>query len=177
MNEKLAHEAEKFAAHLKQADDQNLLSGLLALLRAMHWMHWTAHWVSKGMPYYGDHLLFERLYTGMTDEIDTLAEKLVAGFGAEAVCPKCQSKLMANIVASQVEQPDIVMRAKDSEDILQVVLKAIFESLEDRDELSLGMNDFLAALANAHETNQYLLGQRLGGVKGRVAARYMVKQA
>ena len=37
------------------------------------------------------------------------------------------------------------------------------------------MEDFLAALASAHETNQYLLGQRLGGLRGRVASRFMVK--
>lgn len=177
MNKKLAHETAKFAAYLKQADDQNLLSGLLAILRAIQWMHLTAHWITKGNAYYGDHLLFERLYLGMTDEIDGLAEKLVAMHGPEAVCPKVQSKMLANIVATQAGQKGILQRAKFSEDVLQVVLKTIFESLEDRRELSLGMNDFLAALANAHETNQYLLGQRLGGVKGRVASRFMVKQA
>ena len=138
MNKKLAHEVAKFAAHMKQADDQNLLSMLLAVLRALQFMHLTAHWISKGNAYYGDHLLFERLYGGMGEEIDGLAEKLVAMHGAEAVCPKCQSKLMANIVASQAENPDIIERAKDSEDILQVVLKMVFETLEDREELPSG---------------------------------------
>ena len=175
MNKKLAHEARQFAAQMKQADDTNLLSMLLALLRAMQWMHLTAHWVSKGGHYYADHLLFERLYGGMTDEIDGLAEKLVAMHGQEAVCPVCQSKMLANIVASMAEDKDILTRAKASEDVLQVVLKMVFETLEDREELSLGVNDFLAALASSHETNQYLLGQRLGGIKGRVASRFLVK--
>jgi hypothetical protein len=42
----------------------------------------------------------------------------------------------------------------------------IFRDLEGGKRLSLGMNDFLAALANAHETNVYKLVQRVSGGQG-----------
>ena len=70
---------------LKKADllvgDHNkacdILCVLLATLRAAHLIHWTGHWQVKGDTQYGDHLLLERVYSGLADEIDTLAEKIV----------------------------------------------------------------------------------------------------
>ena len=76
------------------------LSDLLATLRAVHFIHWTGHWQVKGSPYYGDHLLLQRLYEGLDNEIDTLAEKLVAMFGVEIVNPAQQSVIMNQIIQS-----------------------------------------------------------------------------
>jgi len=141
---------------------EEMLQNLLAYLRALHFCHWTAHWQAKGDPQYGDHLLFERLYSGVTDEIDALAEKLVSGYGASAVNAAVQSHLMDRLVAMATDAvpDDLFRRALFMEDALQDALKAIFEEIESRSELSLGMNDFLAAMANTHETHQYLLRQR-----------------
>jgi len=151
---------------------------LLAFMKAMHWIHWTNHWQVRGIPYYGDHLLFERLYEAMQDEIDTLAEKLVAGYGEYIVDSQEQSALTAQMILWATDtEGDLYERALYIEQVLQGMLKEIFSLMEERDELSLGMNDYLAALANAHETNIYLLQQRLksrmASSNVRVAARYM----
>jgi DNA-binding ferritin-like protein len=53
----------------------NILLQLLAILRALQWSHQTAHWKVRGEPFYGDHLLFQKLYEAVGEEIDTLAEK------------------------------------------------------------------------------------------------------
>ena len=66
-------------------DKLSLLLVLLAGLRSAHLSHWTSHWQVKGQPYYGDHLLMDKLYNSLPEEIDTLAEKIVAEFGAEAL--------------------------------------------------------------------------------------------
>ena len=65
--------------------NRSLLTQLLGILRAIHWSHWTSHWQARGNPSYSDHLLFERLYKNLEEEIDTLAEKIVSYYGAEAV--------------------------------------------------------------------------------------------
>lgn len=45
------------------------------------------------------------------------------------------------------------------ENVLKHTIQAIVEGID----LSLGMDDFLAGTANTHETNVFLLQQRLGG--------------
>ncbi len=144
-----------------QTADRTLrkLQSLLAILRAGHWSHWTSHWQVKGNPYYGDHLLMERLYTGMVVEIDTLAEKIVAQYGPDSVDPICQAQAMEGFLELQTN-PDPIQRALAVETYLLEELARVFKDLESYGTLSLGLNDFLAATANSHETYLYLLRQR-----------------
>jgi DNA-binding ferritin-like protein len=138
----------------------------LACLRGAHWAHWTSHWQVKGSPYYGDHLLMERLYTGLVEEIDTLAEKIVGSYGPEAVAPVDQAQIMANALLPIVEmqsQDHPILRALFVEEALQKVFKRVYDYLQQQETLSLGMDDFIMSLASAHETNVYLLRQRLRG--------------
>lgn len=156
--------ASRVASRYLQAQDegpQTMLRDLLAYLRAMHFVHWTTHWQVKGDPYYGDHLLFQRMYEAMPEEIDTLAEKIVADFGPEAVAaPDQVVHMAAEVDLLYEEDTDPIERALAMEQALQDDLKDIFDTLEKQGAMSLGMEDFLAALASAHETNIYLLRQR-----------------
>ena len=136
------------------------LSDLLSTLRAVHFIHWTGHWQVKGSPYYGDHLLLQRLYEGLDNEIDTLAEKLVAMFGVEIVNPAQQSVMMNQIIQNLSSVQNPIMRSLNAEKKLMRLLEHTFKSLVKQNNLSLGMNDFIAATANAHETYIYLLQQR-----------------
>lgn len=138
----------------------NTLAGVLAALRAVHWSHWTSHWQAAGGPYYGDHLMLERLYNAVTEEIDTLAEKMVDMCGAASVDPVVQAHMMTRVLEAQ-QDADPIRRAYKVEMLLQSILATAFQRLEASRELSLGMNDFLAATANAHETALYLLNRRL----------------
>jgi DNA-binding ferritin-like protein len=136
-------------------------SGLLALLRAAHLLHWTAHWQSSGESFYGDHLLFERLYTGLTEEIDTLGEKIVAMTGPEGVNPGDQIGYMQEHVAKWLlTSDDLVTRALDIERTLQKVISDLLLALRKGGTLSQGMENFLQGVADTHETNIYLLQQR-----------------
>lgn len=137
----------------------------LAFLRALHWLHWTNHWQVKGD--YGNHLLFERLYTGIVVEIDSLAEKIVTYFGEESVNPFHQTQLMANILTWEQNEDPIIL-ALDFEIRFQLYLKRTHEMLQSFGRLPLGLDDFLQGVANSHETNVYLLNQV--GKKGKTAS-------
>jgi len=154
----------------KQASHKDVslptLQVLLAILRGAHWAHWTSHWQVKGQSHYGDHLLLERIYESLIEEIDTLAEKIVGTYGGMAVAPVEQAQLMANTllpVAEAQAENDPIRRALVIEEALQVVFKNIYNALKEMNTLSLGMDDFLMSMANAHETNLYLLRQRTRG--------------
>jgi DNA-binding ferritin-like protein len=158
----------------KQASSFRLAS-LLCLLRAMHWLHWTNHWTVEGDSFYGDHLLFQRLYEAMPEEIDGLAEKIVATYGAGAVNPVAQAETMAGILRRWEMTQDIRTKALVAERDLQQAVGAIKTSLSATGELSTGLENYLDGLLDAHETNLYLLGQRGKGSKmaSQLAARYL----
>ena len=42
-------------------------------------------------------------------------------------------------------------------------IRAVYDMLKGSGELSLGLDDFLMAMADAHDTNRYLLRQRTAG--------------
>lgn len=138
----------------------NLLIQLLSILRALHWSHWTSHWKSKGQNSYQTHLLFERLYTGVAEDIDTLAEKIVGEYGPEAL-EDVPVMGMSSRFLSGHEGSSLISRALEMEEHLQKAIKVSYEDLKNSGDLSLGMDDFLMALANSHETNLYLLRQNL----------------
>jgi DNA-binding ferritin-like protein len=134
---------------------------LLGLLKALHVSHWMGHWRVHGPTQYGDHLLLERMYTAVVEEIDTLAEKIVAYYGPEVLE---DTALEATTLAwlQQVLAAEPLARALELETLLQRNLKKTYSSLKGRDvDFSLGLDDFLMGLAEAHETHLYLLRQRL----------------
>lgn len=144
----------------KKAED--LLCVLLATLRAAHIIHWTGHWQIDGSAQYGDHLLLERIYTGLEDEIDALAEKIVSTFGPQAVDPVHQISMMEE-TSKVLTEPcaDVLVRSLEVEEKLQKLFKATFDELECMGYLTLGMNDHIMNMANNHDTYIYLLRQRL----------------
>jgi len=150
----------------KQArSNESRLQSLLGMLHAIYWNHWTSHWQSKGNAAYGDHLLFERLYEAVKDEIDGLAEKLVAWFGNNAVNPLViQSYSLAYLKrlheVSQEEDPNPVATALSLERLLQEALEDVYAELDEEGDMSLGMDNFLQGIADTHETHIYLLQQR-----------------
>lgn len=164
----------------KKANNVPLLSELLSVLRAMHWLHWTAHWQAAGTAFYADHELFARLYGGLVDEIDGLAEKIVASYGADAVDAVSQVDLAHRVLTRWYEDSNPLSRAWTAEQTLQVAIGGVLSALGKEGKLSTGLENFLQGLADAHETNIYLLTRRMtpeGRVAARVAARYLAADA
>jgi len=151
---------------------EHLLRVLLALLRAQYLLFHNAHWETTGDAFYSDHTLFARLYegdgeedAGVVGDIDGLAEKMVGKYGPEAVDMRIVGPLMHSWSAcwGDLKEACLKRRALKSEEDLQKVTKLVYDSLKKWGTLSLGMDDFLMAMANKHEVNQYLLRQTLRG--------------
>lgn len=126
----------------------------------MHVAHQTAHWQAEGPTFYGDHLLFERLYTPLPDEFDALAEKMVSLFDKDAVDAMTIMEKTVEVL-KRFDAAPAVERALDMERALQVTLKSVRASLQKANVLSMGMDNFLQGLSDSHETAVYLLQQTL----------------
>lgn len=152
---KITSEYTEFSKPSKDAT-MKLLRKLLALLRAQHLFYYNCHWEAQGDSFYELHLLFERLYAALPNQFDGLAEKMVAFFGKEATDLNELMPLMADWLESW-RGDDKIQASLKSEDDLQTNVVKIYNQLKESDELTLGLDDFLMALADDHETHQYLL--------------------
>jgi DNA-binding ferritin-like protein len=144
---------------IRSKNSLELLKEVLAMLRALQWVEQTCHWQSKGQQSYQLHLLFQRLYENLDGEIDSLAEKLVGYYGNETVNSDDSINRSAKWVASW-KGDNIVKVALEAEKQLQAVLRRTYDTMKQKKELTLGLDDYLMALANSHETHLYLLGQQ-----------------
>lgn len=144
---------------LEQSDLRPLII-ILASLRALKWSYWNSHWMSKGQSYYGDHLLFERLYTEIDPQIDTMAEKITA-YNPSILDSDLMIKAFDKMVNESKSQSNLVQRGLDMEAKLQHAIEYAYNHLKQGNNLSLGMDDFLMATANDRETVIYLLQQRI----------------
>jgi DNA-binding ferritin-like protein len=137
----------------------SMMKNVVAVLFASKWIHWENHWKSKGANYYGDHLLYQRMYEKVDDQVDGLMEKwMVMGNVPDMTQIMGHAQKMLAYSKTKATTPEAVSLSAE-----RMVLKAIqvaFENLEESGELSLGLNDFLASLHSPHEENVYLLTQR-----------------
>lgn len=144
------------------------LSVLLAQLRALHCIHHTHHWQALGDSFYGDHLLFGRLYEGIAGEIDTMGEKVVGVGSIENVKLDLQiSQMMQFTIQAQSslqaipQKTDLAKCSMMCElDFLRNCALAI-QSLEQQGLLTGGVSNMLEGLEDVHEGHVYLLKQRV----------------
>lgn len=142
---------------------------LLAYLRAMYLSYQTSHWQTKGPAYYGNHLMFQRLYESVQGEIDALAEKIVGYVGPAGVELTGQAELVATLARGFASVPDHHRRGIEAEVGFQYHVKSAYDAIKACGMMTLGLDDWLMATANAHETNAYLLQQVLNDGVSRVA--------
>lgn len=139
---------------------EEMLLEILGMLRAQHWMYWNAHWTVGGKSFYGNHLLFARLYDEtLEDDVDGMAEKIIGLFGADVVTPVDTMARAAGWLLKWTEIKCPFCRGLQSEDDLIEYIQMTIDSLVESEVMTKGLEAFLSEISNRHETNQYLLGQ------------------
>ena len=144
------------------------LSQYLGMIRAMHLWYHSAHHATRGASFIGDHAsLFGKFYEEAVGEFDGTMEKAVGLTGDEGIsCPVYITKLALQVLTKYPSPPALSSLAiaatalQMEKDYIKMVGQ-IFEDLEGEGSLTLGLNDFLMAAANSHETRVYLLQQRI----------------
>jgi len=147
---------------------ENYLVNYVGSLRAIQlWFH-SAHILAKGTGFAGDHVhLYGRIYDEVTEELDTAIEKAVGITDNEVMgCPrvitfKALEVLMDYPVPTDAAALKIAVSALALVKSYLAFVEKMFGDLEEADELSLGLNDFLAQSANTFEGYAYLLQQRV----------------
>lgn len=142
------------------------VSVLLVHLRYLYFVHQTHHWTAKGDSYYGDHLLFQRLYESLPEEIDALAEKAIGLGLSENVNLPLQSSQLGKLVQgygmiNTIPHPnELAKRSMNAE--LNFLKCAAYgaEQMNQAGCMTRGLDNLLQGLEDAHEGHVYLLKQR-----------------
>ncbi len=142
------------------------LSVVLVYLKFLYSIHQNHHWTCMGDPFYGDHLLFQRLYEGTVGEIDLIAEKAI-GLGCTAnVDLMLQTKQLLRLVkgygmTTTIPQPnDLAKRSLMAEKNFLSAMNHICECLKECNLMTHGLDNLLAGIEDKHEGHVYLLKQR-----------------
>ena len=141
----------------------NALLNAWAGLHGEYWFFWTLHWRAKGAPYYGDHLLYQRLYEKRQDELDRMAEVISAVAGTQVLDPVKALDAAKPFVQSieSINEPDAVKARIAAQAILSLLDTA--NTVAKGSPYELSINNVLAGIADNHLEAVYLLQQRAGG--------------
>ena len=132
---------------------------LLTYLRALYQLHQFMHWRTKGQPFYGDHLLFQRLYEKAGVELDSVAEKAIGlSNDVDVIDPQEHSAQTAELLKTFQLTP---AGALDAEKGFLALIKQVRGNLGEG--LTDGLDNMLQEIADTHEGHVYLLQQRVAG--------------
>lgn len=148
---------------MKTAQDntaKNLMSKFVAFLRALYQIHQNAHWRTKGKEFYGNHLLFQRLYEGTQESVDSAAEKTIGLFGS---LPDLQDLVKQLTLEFHGENFDgnWVEAALMAEKLFQKIAEETYHKIKDLKMMTLGLDDMIMNIASRHEVHIYLLQQTI----------------
>jgi hypothetical protein len=134
----------------------NALLNLWASLRAGHHVYWTLHWQSRGVGYYGDHLLYQRLYEARVKEIDRVAEVIAALYGADKLDPTLAWTRAGQCLAVATQSPSPGIRAAE------LILRnaETTNAAIGQHPYGVAVNNVIAGIADSALEALYLLQQR-----------------
>jgi DNA-binding ferritin-like protein len=136
----------------------------VASLKALALIHQHNHWTTKGVAFYGDHLLFERLYNDTLKLLDLAAEKFVGLLGDKVLAYDTQSELLHKVLSkySNLEGSPAQMSLEAVRDFIKFS-KDAYNCFEEEGELTLGLDDMIMEIASKNEEFVYLLQQSVDG--------------
>jgi DNA-binding ferritin-like protein len=139
---------------------KTLMCTYVGALYGLNIIYKNCHWKCKGMNFYGNHLLFDRLYNQTTEKLDTAAEKLIGLFGNEALNQTEQITIISNFVKkySSDNSDEYAQKAFDAEQELIKLAISLLNKIK-QENGSAGLESMIADHIDSSETSVYLLKQ------------------
>jgi DNA-binding ferritin-like protein len=137
------------------------IAGLyLATLRAIYFIHQQNHWLAKGQNFYGNHLLFQRLYESAQNNADLAAEKFIGLFGEDGIELSFQTELFNKIINryKSLSKNPIAMSLAIEKEFLKLSEDA-YNLFKKEGVMTLGLDDMIMSIASNREESVYLLQQ------------------
>ena len=142
----------------------NIAALYVATLKGMALIHQQNHWNSMGAHFYGNHLLFMRIYESALENLDTAAEKFIGVFGNKCLRYDLQAELLNKVLVKykNLEGSPIEMSLAVEKDFIKFS-KSAYDCFDIEEKLTLGVDEMIMAIASKREESVYLLQQVLKG--------------
>lgn len=135
-----------------------MLSFYVSFLRALYQIHQNNHWKCKGTNFYANHLLFQRLYEEVVEDIDIAAEKSIGVFDELDVNPGLITSIVEKFMPEKFDG-DLIQSSLAAEEEFLKASRKLYLDLKSEDNMSLGIDDMIMSVYNKHEGFVYLLKQ------------------
>jgi DNA-binding ferritin-like protein len=135
-----------------------------ALLRSIYLQHQGAHWKTSGNDFYGNHLLFERIYKTAADNADAAAERFIGLFGTDTMNLHSQAQMIGKVLEKHSAGEPLNSSLEIEKRFLDFSQK-FYDVVKKEGKMSLGLDDLLMSIASDREAAVYLLKQALGNTK------------
>lgn len=134
----------------------------VATLKAIYLIEQHCHWTTKGNDFYGDHLMFQRLYESAQEDTDLAAEKFIGVFGLDCMDYATQVDLLNKVLLKykNIEDP-VDCCLKIEMDFLKFS-QAAYDCFKQEETMTLGLDDMIMSIASSREESVYLLKQAQG---------------
>lgn len=134
----------------------------VASLKGLSLIHQHNHWTTGGVAFYGDHLLFERLYKSVQENLDLAAEKFMGLFGDECLNYDLQVELLGKVMSKykNLEGSPLEMSLAATKDCIKLSQDA-YKCFEEEGRLTLGLDDMVMSISSNLEEGVYLIQQTL----------------
>lgn len=146
-------------------NSEKLLSWYLGHLRFLYLAYQNFHWQCSGLSFYQDHLLFQRLYEEVQENVDSTAEKIIGVFNTNLVNLDTQMEIISSQASKYNVKPGapilLFKTAIAAEEEFQKLSMSLYNALESEEKLTLGLDDLIAAQSNDSEERLYLLKSSL----------------
>lgn len=132
----------------------------IATIRAIALIHQNNHWITKGKNFYGNHLLFERIYGTAIEDADAMAEKFIGVFNTDCVDLQIQSKIIQHTLEKH-NSDNLIKNSLEAEKEFVEISQHFYDKLKEEERMTLGLDDSIMGVSNNSEARQYLLKQAL----------------
>lgn len=150
----------KTAQQTMDEESKKLLSMYVAFARTMYLLHQENHWAAQ---HYGDHLLFQRLYEEVQEEIVDDAAERVIGLCGSLLLEGTEGVIKKKFSPKTDTLKDLLESSLAIEKAFQQLCKKTYKEIKDKGMMTLGLDDMIMAQASVGETHIYLLQQELKG--------------
>lgn len=130
----------------------------ISFLRSIALVHQNHHWLTKGKNFFGNHLMFEKLYSSAQEDVDTMAEKFVGIFNAECLDLDLQAKIIPKMLVKYSGGDPVESSLKIESDFLEFA-DDFYHKLKAEEHLTLGLDDAIMAVSSSREDAAYHLKQ------------------
>ena len=143
-------------------DEKNILNLYISTLKAISIISTHCHWTTSKTNdnFFGNHLMFERIYKESLDNLDQAAEKVIGVFGLDHFDYDLQTSYLNKLLNkySSIKEEPVKMLIQVISDFIKLST-SIYKYLDENKKMTLGFDDMICAISNTNESFLYLLKQ------------------